>query len=278
MNTGILYIVPTPIGNLADFTFRAQSVLQSVQGIAAEDTRHSRVLLDHYGITTPMFALHEHNERDKANAVVERLQKGDDLALISDAGTPLISDPGYPLVRACREAGVRVIALPGPCAAIAALSASGLPTDRFLFCGFLPAKQQARTQILEALVANTATLVFYEAPRRILDTLGALQEVFGSDREMVLAREISKQFETYLAGGINEVRAQVAEDSNQQRGEMVLVIAGAAKSTTDIPPEAIQLLALLQAELPPKKAAKIVAGHYGLRANDLYRFTLGESS
>ncbi|WP_232819909.1 16S rRNA (cytidine(1402)-2'-O)-methyltransferase [Aliidiomarina celeris] len=274
MNSGNLYIVPTPIGNLADFTARAQSVLQSVQAIAAEDTRHSRVLLNHYGITTPMFALHEHNEREKADALVARLQAGDDIALISDAGTPLISDPGYPLVRACRAAGIRIIALPGPCAAIAALSASGLPTDKFLFCGFLPAKQHARIQALEAVMAESATLVFYEAPRRIVDSLAALEEVFGAAREMVLAREISKQFETYLAGSIANVRAQVQADANQQRGEMVLVIAGAEKQQDSLPIEAVQLLGLLHEELPPKKAAKIVATHYGLRVNDLYRYGL----
>ncbi|HLV47688.1 MAG TPA: 16S rRNA (cytidine(1402)-2'-O)-methyltransferase, partial [Aliidiomarina sp.] len=266
MKPGILYIVPTPIGNLADMTKRAQQVLTEVTAIAAEDTRHSRVLLEHYGIQTPMFALHEHNERQKAAALVKRLQEGESIALISDAGTPLISDPGFPLVRACRGAGVQVTALPGPSAAITALSASGLPTDRFLFAGFLPAKQQARLTALTELVDEVATLVFYEAPRRIADTLMAVVEVFGGERDVVVAREISKQFETYLVGSAAEVLAEVQADANQQRGEIVLIIAGAVRDANTIPAEALQLLGALSAELPPKKAAKLVASHYGLRA------------
>lgn len=277
MNPGILYIVPTPIGNLADMTLRAQQVLAEVTAIAAEDTRHSRILLEHYGIQTPMFALHEHNERQKAGALVKRLESGDSIALISDAGTPLISDPGFPLVRACRAAGVQVIALPGPSAAITALSASGLPTDRFLFAGFLPAKQQARLTALTEFIDEPATLVFYEAPRRIVDTLIAVAEVFGADRDVVVAREISKQFETYLVGTASEVLAQVQADANQQRGEIVLIIAGAVRGADAIPAEALQLLATLSKELPPKKAAKIVAGHYGLRANDLYKIGLEQA-
>lgn len=276
MKPGILYIVPTPIGNLADMTQRAQQVLAEVTAIAAEDTRHSRILLEHYGIQTPMFALHEHNERQKADALVKRLEGGDSIALISDAGTPLISDPGFPLVRACRAAGVQVVALPGPSAAITALSASGLPTDRFLFAGFLPAKQQARLTALTEFVDEPATLVFYEAPRRIADTLTAVVEVFGVDRDVVVAREITKQFETYLVGTASEVLALVQADANQQRGEIVLVIAGAVRDANAIPAEALQLLASLSKELPPKKAAKIVASHYGLRANDLYKIGLAQ--
>ncbi|MCO4321453.1 16S rRNA (cytidine(1402)-2'-O)-methyltransferase [Aliidiomarina quisquiliarum] len=277
MNPGILYIVPTPIGNLADMTQRAQQVLAEVSAIAAEDTRHSRVLLDHYGIQTPMFALHEHNERQKAAALVKRLEGGDSIALISDAGTPLISDPGFPLVRACRAAGVQVVALPGPSAVITALSASGLPTDRFLYAGFLPAKQQARLTALTELLDEPATLVFYEAPRRIVDTLTAVVEVFGAERDVVVAREITKQFETYLVGTASEVLAQVQADPNQQRGEMVLIIAGAVRAADAIPAPALQLLATLSKELAPKKAAKIVAGHYGLRANELYRIGLEQA-
>lgn len=277
MNPGILYIVPTPIGNLADMTQRAQQVLAEVSAIAAEDTRHSRVLLDHYGIQTPMFALHEHNERQKAAALVKRLEGGDSIALISDAGTPLISDPGFPLVRACRAAGVQVVALPGPSAVITALSASGLPTDRFLYAGFLPAKQQARLTALTELLDEPATLVFYEAPRRIVDTLTAVVEVFGAERDVVVAREITKQFETYLVGTASEVLAQVQADPNQQRGEMVLIIAGAVRAADAIPAPALQLLTTLSKELAPKKAAKIVAGHYGLRANELYRIGLEQA-
>ncbi len=276
MNQGILYIVPTPIGNLADMTHRAQRILAEVNAIAAEDTRHSRILLEHYGIQTPMFALHEHNERQKATSLVKRLESGESIALISDAGTPLISDPGFPLVRACRAAGIQVTALPGPSAVITALSASGLPTDRFLFAGFLPAKQQARITALTEIIDQQATLVFYEAPRRIVDTLLAVVDVYGAEREVVVAREISKQFETYLVGSAAEVLAQVQTDANQQRGEMVLMIAGATRHADSIPAEALQLLATLSDELPPKKAAKIVASHYGLRANDLYKLGLAK--
>ncbi|RUO42879.1 16S rRNA (cytidine(1402)-2'-O)-methyltransferase [Aliidiomarina taiwanensis] len=274
MKPGILYIVPTPIGNLDDMTQRAQQVLASVSAIAAEDTRHSRVLLEHYGITTPMFALHEHNEREKAAGLVARLQGGESIALISDAGTPLISDPGFPLVRACRQAGVQVTALPGPSAVITALSASGLPTDKFLFAGFLPAKQQARVTALEALADETGTMVFYESPRRIAESLSAISEVLGAAREVVVAREISKQYETYLHGSAADVLAKVQADANQQRGEIVLIVAGKQLNKSDIPAEALKLLTELTALLPPKKAAKVVANHYGLRANDLYKLTL----
>lgn len=274
MKPGILYIVPTPIGNLGDMTQRAQQVLADVSAIAAEDTRHSRVLLEHYGINTPMFALHEHNEREKSAGLVARLQGGESIALISDAGTPLISDPGYPLVRACREAGVQVTALPGASAVITALSASGLATDRFLFAGFLPAKQQARITALESLADEGATLAFYESPRRIAHTLTAITQVFGAQRDVVVAREVSKQYETYLYGSAQEVLTQVEADSNQQRGEIVLMVAGKQADKSNIPAEAVKLLTELTALLPPKKAAKVVANHYGLRANDLYKLTL----
>lgn len=274
MKTGTLYIVPTPIGNLNDITLRALEVLRSVDVIAAEDTRHSGVLLNHFGIESKLWAVHEHNERQKSEAIVQRIQEGQSIALISDAGTPLISDPGYPLVNACRNAGVPVVALPGACAAITALSASGLPTDRFLFCGFLSPKLQARLSALQSLQDESATMVFYEAPRRILDTLAAVQEAFGGERQVVIGREITKQFETYLSGTVAEVLAQVTADANQQRGEMVLMIAGAPANDHNIPAEALQLLNLLKSELPPKKATKIVANHYKLSANDLYKHTL----
>ena len=277
MTAGTLYIVPTPIGNLNDITLRALEVLEQVDVIAAEDTRHSGILLSHFGIKGKLWALHEHNERQKAETIVARIAEGQNIALISDAGTPLISDPGYPLVSACRAAGITVMALPGACAAITALSAAGLPTDRFLFCGFLPAKQQARVSALEALVSEPATMVFYESPRRIMDTLQALITAFGDDREVVLAREISKQFETYLHGSASELLAQVQADANQQRGEMVLMIAGAKLDQQTIPSDALKLLQVLSAELPPKKAAKIVAGQYNLRPNDLYKHTMAES-
>lgn len=271
---GTLYIVPTPIGNLGDITLRAIETLKNVDVIAAEDTRHSGVLLQHLGVQTRMWSVHEHNEREKADGLIEQLQSGKSIALISDAGTPLISDPGYPLVNACRAAGVPVVPLPGACAAITALSAAGLPTDRFLFAGFLPAKQQARLTALQQHQHESATLVFYEAPRRILETMQAVVDVFGPTRQVVIARELTKQFETFLNGSASEVLAQVTADSNQQRGEMVLMVAGAPKLSDGIPPEALQLLARLSVELPPKKAAKIVASHYNLSANELYQHTV----
>ncbi|CUS47404.1 MAG: 16S rRNA (cytidine(1402)-2'-O)-methyltransferase RsmI [Idiomarinaceae bacterium HL-53] len=274
MNPGILYLVPTPIGNLEDMTARALHVLESVDVIAAEDTRHSKTLLNHYGISTGLLALHEHNEKQRAESLISRMQQGDSIALISDAGTPLISDPGFPLVRACREAGIRIVALPGACAAITALSASGLPTDTFRFCGFLPAKQGARVKHLQSLADATETLVFYEAPRRILECLEDIATVFGGHREVVIGRELTKQFETYLAGEATQVHQLIAQDSNQQRGEMVLLIHGAQKHQDETPKEALALLSLLSAELPPKKAAKLVAEHYGLSANQLYQHKL----
>lgn len=277
MSKGTLYIVPTPIGNLNDITLRALEVLRSVDVVAAEDTRHSSVLLNHFGIQATLWAVHDHNERQKSEQIVQRLLEGQTIALISDAGTPLISDPGYPLVSACRAAGAQVVALPGACAAITALSAAGLPTDRFLFCGFLPAKQQAREKALQALIGESATMIYYESPRRVVDTLEGLIQVFGGERPVVIARELTKQFETYLHGSAAEVLAMVQADTNQQRGEMVLLVGGAPRNDDTTPPEALMLLTRLSQELPPKKAAKIVAEHYNLSANALYQSQLNRS-
>lgn len=273
---GILYIVPTPIGNLGDLSPRAQQVLQQVAAIAAEDTRHSRQLLQQFAIDNEVFALHEHNERERAARVIERLQRGEDLALISDAGTPLISDPGYVLVQQARQAGIKVVALPGPCAITTALSGAGLATDRFTFEGFLPAKPQQRRKTLEALLTEPRTMVFYESPHRIVHALEDLQSVFGAEREMVMARELSKQFETFLHGSIAEVRAQVLADSNQQRGEMVLIIAGAAaqQDTDEVNAQALRTVQLLRQHLPLKKAAACAAEIHGVRKNQLYQLAL----
>lgn len=276
---GTLYIVPTPIGNLGDMTERALHVLRHCHAIAAEDTRHSGQLLQHLGIKKELFALHEHNERQKAAQVIERLQRGDDIALISDAGTPLISDPGYVLVQQCRAAGLTVTALPGACALVTALSGAGLPTDRFCFEGFLPAKPQQRRKALQALVTETRTLVFYESPHRIVDTLADLLTEFGGDRTMVMARELTKQFETYLSGTVAEVQATVLADSNQQRGEMVLIISGAeAAAETDVNPAAMKTLNLLRKELPLKKAAALAAEIHGARKNTLYQLALEQDN
>ena len=273
--SGTLYIVPTPIGNLGDLSPRAQQVLAEVAAIAAEDTRHSRKLLQQFAINNEVFALHEHNERERAQAVITRLQAGDSLALISDAGTPLISDPGYVLVQQCREQGLRVVALPGPCAITTALSGAGLPTDRFTFEGFLPAKPQQRRKTLAELVAEPRTLVFYESPHRIVATLQDLQEVFGTERKMVLARELTKQFETYLSGSIAEVAAQVNADANQQRGEFVLMLSGAPTTEQQADVQTgLRTLQLLREHLPLKKAAACAAEIHGLRKNQLYQLAL----
>lgn len=274
---GILYIVPTPIGNLGDITERAVKTLAEVAAIAAEDTRHTRKLMQHYGIQNDVFALHEHNETQRVDAVIERLQQGDSLALVSDAGTPLINDPGYVLVHRCRELGLKVIALPGACAVTVALSAAGLPTDRFAFEGFLPSKPQQRRAKLEALKTETRTVVVYESPHRILHTLADMNVVLGSGRQVVLARELTKQFETYLSGTAAELLQVLTDDTNQQRGEMVLLIAP-AQSETDVrdgPGEAAKrTLLLLLEELPLKKAAAVTAKIHDERKNELYQWAL----
>lgn len=272
--SGTLFIVATPIGNLTDITLRALDVLQRCDVIMAEDTRHSRVLLEHHGITTKVSALHEHNERARADGLVAQLQQGAKIALISDAGTPLISDPGYPLVRACRQAGVQVVPIPGASAVITALSAAGLPTDRFLFVGFLAAKAGTRATQLQALADETATMVMYESPRRLLDTLQAMTEIFGQQREVVIARELTKQFETYLSADLATLIEEVANDPNQQRGEIVIMVHGARRDADAVSAPAEQLLRQLSEHLPLKKAAAIVAEHYGLRKNQLYQLGL----
>lgn len=273
---GSLYVVATPIGNLEDITARALHVLASVQVIAAEDTRHSSRLLQHFSIRTPLVACHDHNERAEANGLVQRLLAGDDVALISDAGTPLISDPGFQLVVKARAAGVRVIPVPGACAAIAALSAAGLPSDRFVFEGFLPAKEGARKKQLHALQAETRTLIFYEAPHRLLDSVADMAEVLGAEREAVLARELTKTFETIKGAPLGELRDWIAADSNQQRGEAVLLVAGLdVKAEADaVSPEAENMLRVLSTELPLKKAAALTAQLTGARKNTLYQWGL----
>lgn len=272
---GTLYIVPTPIGNLGDLSPRAQQVLADVAAIAAEDTRHSRKLLQQFAINNEVFALHEHNERERAQAVIERLQSGDSLALISDAGTPLISDPGYVLVQQCRAQGIKVVALPGPCAITTALSGAGLPTDRFSFEGFLPAKSAQRRSVLSELLDEPRTMVFYESPHRILASLADFVEVFGAERMLVLARELTKQFETYLTGTIAEVLAQVTSDSNQQRGEFVLMLAGAPANDQPVETQtALRTVLLLREHMPLKKAAACAAEIHGLRKNQLYQLAL----
>lgn len=274
--TGILYIVATPIGNLQDITQRALDTFAQVDLIAAEDTRHSGLLLSHYGIKKPFFALHDHNEQEKAHILVEKLKQGSNIALISDAGTPLISDPGFHLVRQCREASIRVVPLPGACAAITALCASGIASDRFCFEGFLPAKSKARKDKLENIAEEDRTLIFYESTHRILDTLEDMQSVLGEERYIVLAREITKTWETITGNTIKNLREWLLEDPNRTKGEMVLIVEGKPKSDNndEISPQAVKALELIAEELPLKKAAAIVAELYGYKKNALYQFGL----
>jgi len=273
---GVLYIVATPIGNLQDLSERAQIALSRVALVAAEDTRHSGRLLQHLGISKPMLALHEHNERERVTRIIDKLAEGQDIALISDAGTPLISDPGYIVVREVRQAGYRVSPVPGPCALVAGLSAAGLPTDRFLFVGFMPARRSGRKAALEELHEQTATLVFYESPHRILDLMQDMGDVFGADRECVLGRELTKTFETFYSGSAGAVLAELREDPNGARGEFVVMVRGAApaEDTAAAVVDADKLLALLIPELPLKKAARIVSEVSGLGKNELYQRAL----
>ncbi|OOE90139.1 16S rRNA (cytidine(1402)-2'-O)-methyltransferase [Salinivibrio sharmensis] len=269
-----LYIVPTPIGNLADITQRALDVLASVDLVAAEDTRHTARLLSHFSINAKTFALHEHNEQQKAAALLARLQQGQSVALVSDAGTPLISDPGYHLVTQCREAGVRVVPLPGACAVVTALSASGLPSDRFSFEGFLPPKTKARQDTFRALADDPRTLIFYESPHRIRDSLADMREVLGEARRVVLARELTKTFETIHGAPLGELIDWLNEDANRLRGEMVLLVAGYRADKSALPSAACHALGLLAAELPLKKAAALVAELYSVKKNALYKWGL----
>ena len=273
---GTLFVVATPIGNLEDISARALRVLREVKLIAAEDTRHSARLMQHFGIGTPLVACHEHNEREQGSRLVQRLLAGDDLALVSDAGTPLISDPGYHLVRNARAAGVRVVPVPGACALIAGLSASGLPSDRFVFEGFLAARSTARRQRLQALAQESRTLIFYEAPHRLLECLADLRECFGGERRAVLARELTKTFETIKGAPLGELHDWVAADTNQQRGECVLLVEGWQEPEGEeaVSAEALRVLDLLLAELPLKRAAALAAEITGVRKNLLYQQAL----
>ncbi len=272
---GTLFIVATPIGNLDDLTRRAEQVLSSVDLIAAEDTRHSGRLLQYLGINKAMWALHEHNERERSESLLDRIDAGESVALISDAGTPLISDPGYVLVRAARRRGIRVVPVPGACAMVAALSAAGLPTDRFLFAGFLPAKSAARTKALETLARETATLVLYESPRRISALLQDIKSTLGDCREVVLARELTKAFETFYSGSVVDVLEAVNADPHSAKGEYVVMVAGAAETVTDqVAVDADRVLTLLLTELPVKKAVKLAAELTGRARNDLYQRAL----
>jgi 16S rRNA (cytidine1402-2'-O)-methyltransferase len=276
IEAGILYIVATPIGNLGDISARALAVLQQVDRIAAEDTRHSASLMRHFTINTPMLALHEHNERQKAEQLLELLQQGESLALISDAGTPLISDPGYFLVREAHRAGIKVVPVPGSSALIAALSVSGLATDRFCFEGFLPAKTGARRKTLEALAQEPRTLAFYESPHRIEESLVDMVACLGAERPATLARELTKAFETIRHATLGELAEWVAGDPNQRRGEFVVLVEGAPKDEGGDGPdaEACRIADILVSELPLKQAAALAATISGEKKNALYKYLL----
>jgi len=270
-----LYLVATPIGNLDDISARAVEVLGRVEIIAAEDTRHSRRLLDHYGIRTRLQAYHEHNETRQSAILIENLRKGSSIALISDAGTPLVSDPGYRLVEAAHAAGIRVVPVPGACAAIAALSAAGLATDRFVFEGFPPSKQSARVRYLTTLQNETRTLVFYESCHRIRESLRDMAQVFGANRPATLAREITKTFETIRKSALGELGDWVERDSDQQKGEIVLVVAGHIAIADDEAAAGLDtMLRVLIEELPLKQAAAIASKLTGIGRNVAYKRAL----
>jgi 16S rRNA (cytidine1402-2'-O)-methyltransferase len=270
--TGTLYIVATPIGNLDDITFRAFEVLKSVDFVLAEDTRHSKTLLSHLDISKPIRAFHEHNEREKTKAIISEIYSGKSIALISDAGTPLISDPGYFLVAQAKKEGLKVVPIPGPTALITALSASGLASDSFTFLGFLPSKQTARIKLLTGLAGRTETIIFYESPKRVLATLTDMQAIFGDSREVCLAKELTKAFETIHTGSIPNLIEYLTIDQNHQKGEFVILIS--ATNEIDLAEAEIQLdslLPILCAEMGTSKAAKIAAKITGIDKKKCYK-------
>lgn len=276
---GSLYVVATPIGNLSDITERAIVILKAVSRILVEDTRHAQHLLTHYQIHKPLVSLHQYNEHERVLAVLSYLEQGEDIALISDAGTPLISDPGYPLVKAIKERQGKVIPIPGACALIAALSAAGLPTTHFAFEGFLPAKTSARKTYLESLLHDTRTLVFYESPHRIIATLTDVLAVFGEARQVVLARELTKRYEEFVHGNANDILTHFKQHPDAERGEMVLLVEGASiKETQEDSLKASNVLAILLEELPTKQAVNLTSKITGERKNRLYEMALSHRS
>jgi len=275
LTQAVLYVVATPIGNLGDITLRALDVLKSVDAIAAEDTRHTSGLLNHFGITKKLIAVHEHNEQQSAHILLERIRAGESIALVTDAGTPGISDPGAIVVDVLREAGVNVVPIPGASAVIAALSASGITDNGFSFIGFLPASGSQRRKTLTALNALQHTLVFYEAPHRIVDSVADMATILGEERRITIARELTKTFETFHRCLLNDAKAWLESDANQQRGEFVLLVEAAPiKEEAAIGEEAERHLTALLAELPLKQAVKLAVEITGLKKNDLYERAL----
>ena len=274
LDKGVLYVVATPIGNLGDISERSVEILQGVDLIAAEDTRHTKPLLRHLGINTPLQAMHEHNEKAQLDRLLGRLASGQAIALVSDAGTPLISDPGFLLVRECHRQGIRVSPVPGACAAVAALSVSGLATDSFRFEGFPARTSSARQQQFRNLLAESATLVFYESSHRIRESLADMAIVFGGDRRAVVARELTKLHETILSAELNQLCSILEQDSNQGRGEFVVLLTGARKNPDNISPEAERVLDILRETLPLKQAVSLAARISGEKKNRLYHLAL----
>ena len=276
---GVLYIVATPMGNLLDMTLRAVEVLKNVDRIAAEDTRHSAPLLKHFAIHKPILSMHEFNERERLKIIMEQLYNGESIALISDAGTPLISDPGFHLVREAKKQGIQVVPVPGPCAAIAALSVSGLPTDKFIFEGFLPAKMEARRHRLTQLLHEINTMIFYEAPHRILSVLQTMAEVFGNQRRAVIARELTKIYESVLSDSLSDLILYFENHETELRGEFVILVQGINEEqseTKEVVPE--DVLDILMKELPLKQAAALASKITGERKNVLYEMALTKKS
>ena len=273
---GKLYVVATPIGNLSDITNRALETLASVKLIAAEDTRHSRTLLQHYGVNTAMISLHEHNEASRIDQIIRHLQAGDSIALISDAGTPLISDPGSRLVLAVHEAGLEPVPVPGPSAISTMLSVAGQSVDRFCFEGFLPSKPSARRKQLETLFSESRTLVFYESSHRISDSLQDMKNIFGSSRCCTVGRELTKRYESLYRGTLAEVLLKMEQDENSTRGEFVVVIAGAEESPDDSIVQGQSIMDILLTELPVSQAASLAARISGARKKVLYEYGLGK--
>ncbi|MGP1871576.1 MAG: 16S rRNA (cytidine(1402)-2'-O)-methyltransferase [Arsenophonus sp.] len=274
-----LYIVPTPIGNLDDITIRALQIFKKVDLIAAEDTRRTGLLLQHFNINANMISLNNYNEQHKTNKLIYQLKRGINIALVCDAGTPLINDPGYHLVKYCRQSNIRIIPLPGPCAAITALSASGIPPNRFCYEGFLPSKRKNRQDVLKRLMNESRTLLFYESPHRLIDTLSDMITIWSAGRYAILARELTKIWESIHGLPIGKLLDWVKVDQNRCRGEIVLVVDGYRASTNAevvISPDVIKTFMLLQQSLPLKKAAAITSKIYGLKKNTLYKHSIDQ--
>lgn len=275
-HSGILYVVATPIGNLADITWRALEILKTVDLIAAEDTRHSKILLQHYGITTKMLALHDYNESEKSKFLLDLLLAGKNIALICDAGTPLISDPGYHLVSTIKKQAIKVVTIPGACALIAALSIAGLPTDKFIFEGFLPAKAAALRARLQALANEPRTIVLYESPHRVLKLLAIMREIFGSERYVVVAKELTKTFETVCSGSVAAIERWLNDDPKRQQGEFVILVKGAAAHSI-AEDEVQRILKILLQKCSVKDAVALAAEITGHNKRDLYQQALQRS-